>query len=408
MKKVLMCLTLIIFSIGFVNAFTTGFSDRTGIIVKEIKYEPFPAVPGRYLDVWFKVENFGGVDANNFVIELTPKFPFSLDPDEDAIKRFGRILAHQTVLVKYKVRIDENAIEGDNALRFRFRHDSGDRWRDGQITIFIRTADANIAVSAVKTDRIAPGEVSPVEIELENLADSTLSDINIKLDIAGTATPFVPINSTSEKKIYNIKPGNKESVIFNLMALPKADSDAYKVPIEITFKDGTGQNYTKSSIIGLVIGTVPDISVVIDNSEIYKTQSTGGITLRIVNKGLSDIKLMNVVLRSSPDYEIISSKEFYVGNIDSDDFETAEFRVKIKKSRKGKTFLHLDLEYLDANNVRYKESESIALNIVSAKKLGIKKGSPLNRLLIIIVIIVAGYFSYKMWEKKREKKHGKK
>lgn len=404
MKKFTAYLILVLLSLSVTLAYSVSSIERTGILVQEIKYEPYPADPGKYVDVWLKIENFGSKDADNFVIELVPGFPFSLDSD-DARRTFGTVLSHQTVLVKYKVRIDQRAVEGINPLQFKYRADGGEKWDYGQVDVFIRTVDANIAVNAVKTDKLAQGKTSTVEIELENLADSTMSDVNVKLDISGEDTPFVPIDSTAEKKIYKIEPGSMESVVFNLMALPDADSGVYKIPIEITFIDGTGQNYTKRSIIGLIVGTDPDLSVIVDSSMVYKTGDIGDVVLKFVNKGLSDVKLMNVVLKPSANYEIISENEVYIGNIDSDDYETAEYRIKVKKAVKGVTTLKLNIEYLDATNEKYSEDRDVALRIVSAKKLGIKENGALGRLVGFILIVVIGYFVYKRWEKKKKAKN---
>ncbi|MFC1728643.1 COG1361 S-layer family protein [Nanoarchaeota archaeon] len=408
-NKILMYLVLMILSTSMVLAYSVSSVDRAGVVMQEVKYEPYPADPGAYLDVWLKVENFGGSDAKNFEVELLPAFPFSLDVGAEATRAFGTVLGHQTVLVKYKVRIDQNAVEGTNPLKFRYRHDSADHWKYSQVDVFIRTVDANIAVNEVKIDRIAQGVASPVEISLENLADSTLTNINVKLDLTGTDTPFVPIDSTAEKKLANIEPGVARSVTFNLMALPDADSGVYKVPIEITATDGTGRNYTKSSIIGLIIGSDPELSITVDSSMVYDTGETGDVVLKFVNKGLNDVKLMSVTLDESSDYDIISKKEVYIGNIDSDDYETAEFRLKVRKAKKGVTTLKLKLNYLDANNKQYQENVDVALRIISAKKLGLNEGSAASRLVGFILVVVIGYFVYKRWEKKKKKKQaGKK
>lgn len=385
-------------------ALAQGPEGKPGIIVQDIKYEPYPANPGHYVDVWLKIENFGDIDANGFTVELRPKYPFSLDPGDNATKTFGKILSHQAVLVKYTVRIDENAVEGETLLHYAYKHDGQIRWQDSDMTIFIRTSDANIAVNSIMAERIAPGAVSPVAIELENMADSTLTDVNVKLGLTGSDLPFVPINSTSEKKIYKIVPGEKATALFYLMALPDAVSNTYKIPIEITFKDGTGANYTKNSIIGLLVGANPDLSIVIDKSEIYKKGDTGNIVLKFINKGLSDIKLMNIVMQPSKNYDIISGDEVYVGKIDSDDYETAEFRLKINKVKSGFAELYIDMEYLDSNNIKYKETRLVELKVVTAKKLGIAQSNPLYRLIGIVAVVGIGYFIYRRWEKRKSAK----
>ena len=35
------------------------------IVVEQTKYDPFPAIPGEYVKVWIKVDNWGGEDLRN-------------------------------------------------------------------------------------------------------------------------------------------------------------------------------------------------------------------------------------------------------------------------------------------------------------------------------------------------------
>ena len=126
------------------------------------------------------------------------------------------------------------------------------------------------------------------------------------------------------------------------------------------------------------------------------------MTIKIVNKGLNDIKLMNVKLMESEDYNILSKSEEYVGSIDSDDYETIDFTITAKKD----TDLVLDLEYMDANNVKYTEEQNIPLNLLSredAQKLS-NGGNGFVGVLIIIIIVGAGIFFYIRHKKKKKDK----
>ncbi|MBN2420711.1 COG1361 S-layer family protein [Candidatus Woesearchaeota archaeon] len=366
--------------------------------ITTVKYEPYPAAPGRYVDVWIKVLN-SGYDEEDIEFKLLPKYPFSIDSGEKAERSASKLESGGTALFHYVVRVAEDAIEGNNAIPYEVRIDG--RRETSTINIWVQTIDATISVNAVTTQKIVPGEASPVEIEVENAGDSPISDINIKLDLSATTTPLIPVNSTNEKKIYMLGAKTKQTVTFNIMALPGAASNAYKIPIEIKYVDLTGKNYTKEGIIGLIVGAQPDLFSTIASSGIYSTGETGEIAIRVTNKGLTDVKLLSANLISTEQYYVISENKLYLGNIDSDDYETAEYRIKAKKSEKGITTLKLELDYLDANNNKFTEVKDVPLKIVSEKDLGTGGNGSFIKILVLLFLMVAAFFMYKRWEKSK-------
>ena len=180
----------------------------------------------------------------------------------------------------------------------------------------------------------------------------------------------------------------------------------YSVPLEVSYADELGKVYIKNGSVGLIVGAKPDISTTIDSTEIYESGKTGEITLKVVNKGVTDIKFANLKLNSNNEIRIISSEEVYLGNIDSDDFETASFNIFTEKTSKESVQIHLNLKYMDANNNEFKETITLNLNLYStsdAKKFGLKEGKGSVGNIIVIIIIVAGLYFYRKYRKKKKK-----
>ena len=179
----------------------------------------------------------------------------------------------------------------------------------------------------------------------------------------------------------------------------------YKVPISLQYLDELGKGYSKNATMGLTIGAVPDLSITLDDSEIFESGKAGEIIIKVVNKGVTDIKFMNLRLEESDDYRILSTDEVYLGNIDSDDFETAEYNLFIEKSRGKQVNLPLILEYKDANNNEYIDRIQLKLDLYSAseaKKFGLTTSNGFVGIFIIIIIVVAGLFYYKKYKKKKK------
>ena len=179
----------------------------------------------------------------------------------------------------------------------------------------------------------------------------------------------------------------------------------YKVPISLHYLDELGKGYSINATIGLTIGAVPDLSITLDDSEIFESGKAGEIVIKVVNKGLTDVKFMNIQLAESDDYRILSTDEFYLGNIDSDDFETAEYNLFIEKSRIKQVKLPLVLEYKDANNNEFKDRIELKLSLYSAseaKKFGLTTSNRFVGIFIIIIVVVAGLFYYRKYKKKKK------
>lgn len=418
-KKLLVLSLFLMFCVSFVHADElTLVSPATklppewaSIRITLVSQEPDPAEPGEYVDIRFKVENKGSKNAEDITLELLPKYPFSLDPGIDAIKKIGSVHGRQIgdigVIVKYKLRVDKDAVEGENELELRYKVEDSVWIELDQFIIDVQTHDAILSVSSVLSsmERIKPGGTTNVKISLKNMADSLIKDIKVMLDL--DSVPLAPIGSTNEKTIMKLDAKKESTVEFNLIAEADAESKVYKVPMEIYYLDELGVEYGKNSTIGLIIGGEPDISVVIASSEIYSSGKSGGIVIKFVNKGVMDLKFMNVQLRHTDDYEILSLDEVYIGNIDSDDYETAEFNLFVKPTKASEINIPINMEYKGANNEDYSKNIVLDLKLYSAaqtKKLGLTKGNSFVGIVVVIIIIVVGLFVYRRWRKKKKAK----
>ena len=131
------------------------------------------------------------------------------------------------------------------------------------------------------------------------------------------------------------------------------------------------------------------------------------MTITIANHGLANVKLMRMTLMESENFEIISPNEIYIGDVDSDDIESQDFEIYVKKG-KDSINLPIKLEYRDANNKVIKENYQVSLKLYSsseAKKYGLKSSSIVGWLIILVLLGVIGYFLYrKYWRKKKKKK----
>ncbi|MFH1174472.1 MAG: COG1361 S-layer family protein [archaeon] len=378
-----------------------------------MKYEPVPAEPGKYITVYIKLENDGDKAAKDVVMELMPHYPFSIDGSDQVSKNLGTLGSQREYVFDFKLRVAADAVTGDNELRMRFTSDNG-IWQENVFTITLQSGDATLGVvgAALQPAIIAPGEKGMLTIRVKNMADDVLKDITIALDLFSSTTatatsvsvldpPFAPIGLTNEQKIFQLASGNTEEFAFPLQAYTSASPGLYKIPINITYYDNVGTKYTLQQLIGVVVGSEPELSVVVDSTTLRSVPMMGDITLKVINKGLSDVKFLDMRLGESAAYEIMSaSNEVYLGNLDSDDYDTATYKLKLLTAQ-DLLSLPVSIAYRDANNNPY------VLNTTVVAKLyanGDDTKAPVGLIVFIVIVLgVIGFFIYRKFRKPRKK-----
>jgi hypothetical protein len=425
-KSILMVMIVFLAVVILASSASAQLSKFPQIKVTLINQEPDPVAPGNTVDVRFRVENEGSSAAPNVEIKLVPKYPFTFYGNEVDIKNIGTLTGNQVgdigVQAKWKLFVDPSAATGDNTMEFWYRIDKGSWTKVDDFTISVQSRQAVLAINQVKTDQenIVPGTKSKVTFVVENLAASTLVDIKLNLEILtvlSSATgvtvrelPFTPIGSGNDKTVKILAPGQTAEISFDLFTDATAESKVYKVPYTLSYSDSAGNNFTKQGIVGLLVETEPDLTVNIDKTEIYSAGAKGVVEFKLVNKGFSDIKFLDVKLEEGKDFQILSNPEVYIGKLDSDDYETADFTLMVSKTAKEQIILPLHVEYRDANGGLYTKDLNINLKLFSGAELKQRtngKSSSGIIWVLIIILIVAGVVIYRKIRKNKKKKEQK-
>ena len=116
---------LLIISIGFTSAATTSCNIRAQLV----NQDPYPAVPGEYVKVVFRLSGLDSIDCGKVIFSVTEDFPFSLDPGKSNSVEIdsGTYVRNyeSTQLIPFELRVSENALDGDNPLEVKYYYGSG-------------------------------------------------------------------------------------------------------------------------------------------------------------------------------------------------------------------------------------------------------------------------------------------
>ncbi|MEA3378769.1 MAG: hypothetical protein U9Q69_03960 [Nanoarchaeota archaeon] len=410
MKRILILLLMAVFLVGSVSAVGTIIATGTSTHFKLdiLRSEPAPAEPGKIMDLWVKVTTQGSLSDTRLFdvrLELKEEFPFSAASPEDKVKEFGTMDSSESRTVRYRVKVDGDANPGPNEIRFKFFSNIKKvGMLSAPLELDVKAISATIAVASVdlEPEKIKPGDAAKLTLTLRNDALSRLRDITAQIDLSASTMPFAPIHSTTEKKIRSIASGESVEVVYDIIALASADSKVYKVPLSLSYYDDAGTEFTKNDIIGLIVEATPDLEVNIEDFDILQKGQSGDVVVSVSNIGPSDVKYMLLKVLNSEDYTVLGKNQEYLGNLESDDFETAEFRLHIGNV-KDDADLKLQLQYKDAYNNERLEQVSLKLPIYSIfelRKYGLDGDTTSFVMPIIyILIILFIYFTIKNWRK---------
>lgn len=391
-------MSLAVFSIIFavflsVNVFAIDVNPavptivQSSLVITGLRYNPYPVSPGEVFDVWIKIENRGNTAFNNATCVLKPDYPFSLYQG-DATKTYGKLNAGDAAVFQYKIKADMNASEGTNELKVECTRDSSEgNWQVNKINILIQTRYPTLNIKEIRTDpeMISPGKEATLLFTLENQADSAMKDIDIKLNLPDE---IAPSGEVAEKKVRMIEGHGISDMIFKIKAMPNTNGGIYKIPFTLTYTDNLGKAYSQDGVIPVEVSSKPDLIFSIDSTTLSKSNKLGDVDIKIVNRGLTNIKFVTVEILNSEKFKLLSSNIVYIGDIDSDDFGTASFKISARTSKDFS--IPIELSARDAVNNDYTQTVNVPLKMLSASEMGKKSlfGTAITLIIIILIILM--------------------
>jgi len=268
----------------------------------------------------------------------------------------------------------------------------------------ISMASALVIDSVIMDSKgISPGETADIEIGLKNNGDEDVSDVSVYLDLKDI--PFAPFDSSSEFGISEIREDKTKYAKFEIIALSNTKSQTYKIPVEIVYTEEEVVK-TKNSLISINVNSEPVIGVLGEDDLLIKGRESE-VVIKIINKGLSDIRFLEVEVGSSSYFNLLSQKNVYVGDLDSDDFDSVDFNVFFKNSVAENFNFPVVLKYQDSFNNKYEKSFDVQLKVYSKNKaveLGLIEKSNTGYYVWGVIVLIVSFFVYRWWRKRKRMK----
>ncbi len=176
-KEMILSIAGILLLLNFV------FASQCLLEPQLINQDPYPAVPGDYVELVFQVSGVQNPECGEVSVSLVDKYPIKLDPNQIVTKTVaaGTFTKDYSsfLMVPYKVRIDEDALDGGNPIELSYSSDYQGKTSTysknftlnvenvkADFEIFVKDYDATTKTLTFEVLNIAESDVQALTIEL--------------------------------------------------------------------------------------------------------------------------------------------------------------------------------------------------------------------------------------------------
>ncbi len=385
------------------------------ISVSFISQTPDPVEPGDYVELRWKIDNLAS-KSNDYTFELDYNYPFSLDAGETAQRSVGSLTGYQTLtdgaIIYWKMRVAEDAVEGDmNKIQVKYWRTSepGFVVSSGEQIIRIQSRQGLAEIGQVKItpEEVELGKMFDMKIEINNKGTGFINNVKVKVDTTGTG--FTPVGTTNQKIIKRISGQSSQEMTFKFFVDANTEINVNQLPINLTYYDKFSTAYTDSAIVGVPVYAKPAYLTNLEDSNIFTAGKNGEIVVSVSNIGKDMMNFVVLELVQTDDYEVVGSSKTYLGNLESDDFETGQFDIFVYPTEKESVPLAFNLHYRDSYDKVYSESFTVENKLYTTEKateIGLIQQVDYTSGAIFWVIVIALVAIW--WYRRRCKKKNKK
>jgi len=346
---------------------------------------PYPVEPGQVVSIEVSLQNNGYGEAQNIILEIMPKSPFTLLPGEEKIKTFSRIPARDHVTASYKLYVDKNAISNNYEIEFSSYQTGSDVQKTDKILVQVQ-GRPKFVVERIETypANIEPGDTVTLNATIKNVGTGSASSMETVL--VSNTTYIVPVLSGGLYYLGTINAGETKEASFQMSIDNAAEYTTYPSVVILSYNDESGTPASDSFYIGIPVRGKPIIDILsakIDGSD-FKVD--------IENIGTANAKALKILLVQ--------------GGKTTDSAIANELRPTKSKTIRFTSFDYgqatVNISYLDESNQFF--SAEYPVNIIQASAASNQSGenglSPLLPVLIVVVVLE----SYYVWRLRKKSK----
>lgn len=351
-------------------------SDEPNLVLKNVSFEPKSITPDSSFKLNFSIFNIGGKIAKNSKIEFTgvnnssDLYPFSLI-DTGSLIYIGNLKVGEEKKVTINLNISKDAKEGVYNLIFKLYYENDKNFSDTQkIGLVVQESEPskklNITLSSyvITPNILKPGDLFEIDYILANNSKEVGYNLIHKIERVENSNslyPFSPILTSNINTTRIIQAFSSINSKFKFIISPDAESGNYNLIFTISYEDSSGNSYSQTSTIGIMVLRKPVISIFnLVYPDLVKKGEKFNVSCEIANLGKFAINGVLVSLEGTS----IKGVDRFIGTLDPGISDVYEAELSLNNIQEYK--ITLKVQYVDDSNNVIVEKKDFNIKVIES------------------------------------------
>jgi len=197
--------------------------------VSLLNQDPYPAIPGDYVKVVFQIDGLENTACGEVTFGIKEGYPFYLDPNVENPKSINSAFQKDyssSSQQPYKLRVDENALDGENPIEIYYSVGSTDVIKEFNLTVEDTRADFEVNVKDYDY------KTNALTLEILNIAEVDVSALRIEIP----KQDEVGVKGANKVIVGDLDSNEYTTATFEAI-LPEGET---KILINVSYEDSIG------------------------------------------------------------------------------------------------------------------------------------------------------------------------
>jgi hypothetical protein len=357
----------------------TGRALYSSLDIALTSQEPFPAEPGKTVELEIEIQNNGAGEARGTEIEMLLSPPFKLLPGEERKKTFSLIPAMSSVKTSYRLFIDEDAVTNDYEVEFTLSLGSARLVKDVFLSVRGKPEIIIDDVSIFPEKPEAGGEAH-IKVYAKNVGTGTARHFALLLN----STPeIIPVLSGGNVYLGDLAPGSAAIAEMKVNIDKSAEEKTFPAVLGVSYLDESNTPIAKAFPLGIPVAGAVRLDII----KVEPDYERDTIEIEVANKGTTEAKS-------------VEARLFHEGNLLDIDYisqikptKKTTFSFPLVKGGRGE----LEINYIGPGL----EESNITKPIVFSFRSNSDSGSDPSYVAVLAAIIIAALY---FWRRRARKK----
>ena len=274
--------------------------------------------------------------------------------------------------------------------------------------IFLPTTEAvespEILINIVNTDPdpVRIGENFELRFKVENVGSEPFYNTIVELNVG---SPFKVVGETTKNigTLGSQQSGNEGVIVrYTVNTANNAKEGTYS--FDVAYSEGRTQDRAIQTVESIVVEERKEPAYLITSEE---GSESNNLVIGVTNTGKNNLSFLSIALQESTEYTVLKSPIAYIGNLESDDFDSVSFNVElIAEEIPNSLTVPIIISFTDEydNEIVREEQINVPIALIGTNKATTQSNVVTSFISIAVTILIVIFAIFMLTDNLRSKK----